>query len=121
MYVQTSVPWKRGPFETANVPGTEIAMAKAETHVYQAARADHMGFEEEHRCLRREAAGGGYQDRRRAISATAPRIGPPNRLHHRSVGHEIELTEGMATTPIATLDSKPNHVIGLTVRALSVR
>jgi hypothetical protein len=38
---------KRGQFETANVPGTEIAMAKADTPQAptKGRSVDHMGFE----------------------------------------------------------------------------
>jgi catechol 2,3-dioxygenase-like lactoylglutathione lyase family enzyme len=105
-YVQTfgAVAGKRGPFETANVPGTEIAMAKAETpQVPTKGRSvDHMGFEVKNIdafVAKLQAAGiktdGAIRNSANASGLRIVYITDP-------WGTEIELTEGMATTPIAT-------------------
>ena len=79
---------KRAAFETANVPGTEITMAKAERSASadQGALGGSHGLRgEEHRRLRRQAAGRGHQDRRPGPQQHQRR-GYPAGLRHRSVG-----------------------------------
>jgi catechol-2,3-dioxygenase len=105
-YVQTfgAVAGKRGPFETANVPGTEIAMAKAETPQAptKGRSVDHMGFEVTNIdafVAKLQAAGiktdGAIRNSANASGLRIVYITDP-------WGTEIELTEGMATTPVAT-------------------
>jgi catechol-2,3-dioxygenase len=105
-YVQTfgAVAGKRGPFETANVPGTEIAMAKAETPQAptKGRSVDHMGFEVKNidAFVAKLQAAGIKTDAAIRNSANASGL----RIVYITDpwGTEIELTEGMATTPIAT-------------------
>jgi catechol 2,3-dioxygenase-like lactoylglutathione lyase family enzyme len=105
-YVQTfgAVAGKRGPFETANVPGTEIAMAKAETpQVPTKGRSvDHMGFEVKNiDAFVAKLQGAGIKTDA-AIRNSANASGLRIVYITDPWGTEIEITEGMATTPIAT-------------------
>ncbi len=105
-YVQTfgAVAGKRGPFETANVPGTEIAMAKAETAQAptKGRSVDHIGFEVKNidAFVAKLQAAGIKTDAAIRNSANASGL----RIVYITDpwGTEIEITEGMATTPIAT-------------------
>jgi catechol 2,3-dioxygenase-like lactoylglutathione lyase family enzyme len=94
---------KRAQYETANVPGTEITMAKAEAPQAptKGRSVDHMGFEVKNIdafVAKLQAAG---------IKTDAPVRNSANASGLRIVyitdpwGTEIEITEGLATTPIA--------------------
>jgi catechol-2,3-dioxygenase len=105
-YVQNfgAVAGKRGQFETANVPGTEIALSKVDTpQVPTKGRSvDHMGFEVKNidAFVAKLQAAGIKTDAAIRNSANASGL----RIVYITDpwGTEIEITEGMATTPIAT-------------------
>src|SRR5580700_6990756 len=105
-YVQTfgATAGKRGQFETANVPGAEITLAKADApQVPTKGRSvDHMGFEVKNIdafVAKLQAAG---------IKTDAAVRGSTNASGLRIVyitdpwGTEIEITEGLAATPVAS-------------------
>jgi catechol 2,3-dioxygenase-like lactoylglutathione lyase family enzyme len=105
-YVQNfgAVAGKRGPFETATVPGAEISIAKADKlQVPTKGRSvDHMGFEVRNIdafVARLQAAG---------IKTDAPIRNSANASGLRIVyitdpwGTEIEITEGLATSEVAS-------------------
>jgi catechol-2,3-dioxygenase len=105
-YVQNfgAVAGKRGQFETASVPGTEIALSKVDTpQVPTKGRSvDHMGFEVKNidAFVAKLQAAGIKTDAAIRNSANASGL----RIVYITDpwGTEIEITEGMATTPIAT-------------------
>src|SRR5262245_12159628 len=105
-YVQTfgAVAGKRGQFETANVPGTEIAMAKAETPQAptKGRSVDHMGFEVKNidAFVAKLQAAGIKTDA--AVRNSANAAGLRSVYITAPAGTEIQRTEGMAATPIAT-------------------
>ena len=105
-YVQTfgATAGKRAQYETANVPGTEITLAKADAPQAptKGRSVDHMGFEVTHIdafVAKLQAAG---------IKTDGAVRGSANASGLRIVyitdpwGTEIEITEGLATTPIAS-------------------
>jgi catechol 2,3-dioxygenase-like lactoylglutathione lyase family enzyme len=105
-YVQNfgAVAGKRGPFETATVPGAEISIAKADKlQVPTKGRSvDHMGFEVRNIdafVARLQAAG---------IKTDAPIRNSANASGLRIVyitdpwGTEIEITEGLGTSEVAS-------------------
>jgi catechol 2,3-dioxygenase-like lactoylglutathione lyase family enzyme len=105
-YVQTfgAIAGKRGQFETASVPGTEITLAKADApQVPTKGRSvDHMGFEVKNIdafVAKLQAAG---------IKTDAAVRSSTNASGLRIVyitdpwGTEIEITEGLAATPVAS-------------------
>ena len=94
---------KRGQYETANVPGTEITLAKADMPQAptKGRSVDHIGFEVKNIdgfVTRLQAAG---------IKTDAAIRSSTNASGLRIVyitdpwGTEIEITEGLATTPTA--------------------
>ena len=105
-YVQNfgAVAGKRGQFETAGVPGTEITLAKADAPQAptKGRSVDHMGFEVKNIdafVAKLQAAG---------IKTDAAVRGSTNASGLRIVyitdpwGTEIEITEGLAATPVAS-------------------
>jgi catechol 2,3-dioxygenase-like lactoylglutathione lyase family enzyme len=105
-YVQTfgAIAGKRGQFETASVPGTEITLAKADAPQAptKGRSVDHMGFEVKNIdafVAKLQAAG---------IKTDAAVRGSTNASGLRIVyitdpwGTEIEITEGLAATPVAS-------------------
>ena len=105
-YVQNfgAIAGKRAAFETANVPGTEITMGKADAPQAptKGRSVDHMGFEVKNIdafVAKLQAAG---------IKTDAAIRNSTNASGLRIVyvtdpwGTEIEITEGLAATPIAT-------------------
>lgn len=95
---------KRGQFETANVPGAEIALTKADAlQVPTKGRSvDHMGFEVKNidAVVAKLQAAGIKTDAAIRNSANASGL----RIVYVTDpwGTEIELTEGLVSTPIAT-------------------
>jgi catechol 2,3-dioxygenase-like lactoylglutathione lyase family enzyme len=105
-YVQTfgATAGKRAQYETANVPGTEITLAKADTPQAptKGRSVDHIGFEVkniEAFVAKLQAAGiktdGAIRNSANASGLRIVFITDP-------WGTEIEITEGLATTPIAS-------------------
>src|ERR1700730_16395248 len=105
-YVQTfgATAGKRAQFETANVPGTEITLGKADASQAptKGRSVDHMGFEVKNIdafVARLQAAGiktdGAVRNSANASGLRIVYITDP-------WGTEIEITEGLATTPIAS-------------------
>ena len=105
-YVQHfgAIAGKRAQYETANVPGTEITLAKTETPLAptKGRSVDHIGFEVtniEGFVAKLQASG---------IKTDAAVRNSANASGLRIVyitdpwGTEIEITEGLATTPIAS-------------------
>jgi catechol 2,3-dioxygenase-like lactoylglutathione lyase family enzyme len=105
-YVQNfgAIAGKRGQFETASVPGTEITLAKADAPQAptKGRSVDHMGFEVKNIdafVAKLQAAG---------IKTDAAVRGSTNASGLRIVyitdpwGTEIEITEGLAATPVAS-------------------
>jgi catechol 2,3-dioxygenase-like lactoylglutathione lyase family enzyme len=105
-YVQNfgAIAGKRGQFETASVPGTEITLAKADAPQAptKGRSVDHMGFEVKNIdafVAKLQAAG---------IKTDAAVRGSANASGLRIVyitdpwGTEIEITEGLAATPVAS-------------------
>jgi catechol 2,3-dioxygenase-like lactoylglutathione lyase family enzyme len=105
-YVQTfgATAGKRGQFETANVPGTEITLGKAESPQAptKGRSVDHMGFEVTNIdafVMKLQAAG---------IKTDGAIRNSPNAAGLRIVyitdpwGTEIELTEGLGATRVAS-------------------
>ncbi len=105
-YVQNfgAVAGKRGPFETATVPGAEISIAKADKlqAPTKGRSVDHMGFEVRNIdafVARLQAAG---------IKTDAPIRNSANASGLRIVyitdpwGTEIEITEGLGSTEVAS-------------------
>jgi len=99
-----ATPGKRGMFDTANVPGTEITLAKADMPQAptKGRSVDHMGFEVRNIdafVAKLQAAG---------IKTDAPIRNSTNASGLRICyvtdpwGTEIEITEGLATPPSAT-------------------
>jgi catechol 2,3-dioxygenase-like lactoylglutathione lyase family enzyme len=105
-YVQTfgATAGKRAQYETANVPGTEITLAKADTPQAptKGRSVDHIGFEVRNIdafVAKLQAAGiktdGAIRNSANASGLRIVYITDP-------WGTEIEITEGLATTPIAS-------------------
>ena len=95
---------KRGMFDTANVPGTEITLGKAETAQAptKGRSVDHMGFEVKNidAFVAKLQAAGIKPDA--AIRNSANAAGLRIVYVTDPWGTEIELTEGLSTPPTQT-------------------
>ena len=99
-----AVAGKRAQYETANVPGTEITLAKTETPLAptKGRSVDHIGFEVTNidAFVAKLQASGIKTDAAIRNSANASGL----RIVYITDpwGTEIEITQGLATTPIAS-------------------
>jgi catechol 2,3-dioxygenase-like lactoylglutathione lyase family enzyme len=99
-----AVAGKRGQFDTANVPGTELSLSKADGTMAptKGRSVDHMGFEVKNidAFVAKLQAAGIKTDAAVRNSANASGL----RIAYITDpwGTEIELTEGLAATPAAS-------------------